>query len=213
MPRWASSRMSRQRGKSALTLAAATLAAFALSGVAGADPGDDNDAFAEFDAPQTLPVISPTPDGWQPMFPFPFDRTRDEVTAAEINAEREMCQWFNAQYDVVKRQIAGLNNAVVRSNGNFDGPGVPEQTAIVVGNLDRSVEFLTPRAQLLTQSRNFAGDVYFPLYQGDSFYGLWQQMSNLAKGIKSRQPTWFTGPSYQRMQHWGSKINRSHVCR
>ncbi|SKL84433.1 Uncharacterised protein [Mycobacteroides abscessus subsp. massiliense] len=29
---------------------------------------------------------------------------------------------------------------------------------------------------------------------------------------KARQPTWFTGPSYQRMLHWGSKIHRSHVC-
>lgn len=206
--------MSRQWTKRArLMLVVAICATLTLVGTAGAEPSEETDPFAQFASPQPLPVISPAPDDWQPMFPFPFDRTRNEVTAAEINAEREMCQWFNAQYDIIKRQVAGLNNAVVRNNGNFDGPGIPEQTAIVVGNLDRSLEFLAPRAQLLTQSRNFAGDLYFPLYQGDSFYGLWQQTSNLANGIKSRQPTWFTGPSYQRMQHWGSKINRSHVCR
>ncbi|MCV7174993.1 hypothetical protein H7H98_04420 [Mycolicibacterium sphagni] len=62
------------------------------------------------------------PSDWEPMWPFPFDQTRGDVTAAEINAEREMCQWYNAQYATIKRQIAGLNNAIIRNNGNFDGP-------------------------------------------------------------------------------------------
>lgn len=196
-----------------VAVAAATCAALLSGGTAAADPAQAEDPFAQFERPQPLPVVTPVSDDWQPMWPFPFDRTRNQVTAAEINAEREMCQWYNAQYEVVKRQIAGLNNAVVRNNGNFDGPGVPEQMAIVVGNIDRSLQFLSPRVQALTQRHNHAGDMYFPLYQGDSFYGLWQQMSNVANGLKVRQPTWFTGPSYLRMQHWGSKINRSHVCR
>lgn len=196
-----------------MAVVVATCAVLSTGGAAAADPAPDDDAFAQFERPQPLAVVTPVPDAWQPMWPFPFDETRDQVTAAEINAEREMCQWYTAQYEIIKRQIAGLNDAVVRNNGNFDGPGVPEQTAIVVGNLDQSLEFLTPRAQTLTQSLNHAGDMYFPLYQGDSFYGLWQQMSNVANGLKARQPTWFTGPSYLRMQHWGSKINRSHVCR
>nr|WP_234805918.1 hypothetical protein [Mycolicibacterium insubricum] len=178
---------------------------------AAADPGDG--PTAQFEQPQPLPVVTPVADTWQPIFPFPFDLTRNEVTDAEINAEREMCQWYDAQYDIVRRQIAGLNNLVIRNNGNFDAPGVPEHVAIVVGNIDQSVGFLAPRVQTLTQSQNHAGDLYFPLYQGESFYGLWQQMSNVTNGLNARQPNWFTGPSYQRMLHWGSKINRSHVCR
>lgn len=203
--------MNRKGVRAVVAVAAAIFAALG-AGTAAADPAPDDDPFAQFERPQVLSVVTPVPDDWQPMWPFPFDQTRDQVTAAEINAERDMCQWYNAQYQIIKRQIAGLNNAVVRNNGDFDGPGVPEQTGVVVGNIDQSLQFLAPRAQMLTQSLNHAGDMYFPLYQGDSFYGLWQQMSNVGNGLKARQPTWFTGPSYQRMLHWGSKINRSHVC-
>jgi len=187
-------------------------AALTFSSTVAALPGRDVEPITH-EFPQPLPVVVPVPSDWEPMWPFPFDQTRGDVTGAEINAEREMCQWYNAQYATIKRQIAGLNNAIIRNNGNFDGPGVPEQTAIVVGNIDQSLQFLTPRVHMLTQSHNHAGDMYFPLYQGDAFYGLWQQMSNVSNGIKSRQPTWFTGPSYHHMMRWGSKINRSHVCR
>ncbi|MBI3689153.1 MAG: hypothetical protein HY239_00210 [Mycolicibacterium aromaticivorans] len=97
--------------------------------------------------------------------------------------------------------------------GNFGADGVSEQVDIVTANIDRALDFLSPRAQALTQSYDHAGDMYFPIYQGDSFYGLWQQLSNVGNGLTARQPTWFTGPSFARAQHWGSKINRSHVCR
>ena len=214
--RWASVM---KTGVAAVTFSAVFGVSMFGGATAAADPASDgvfdpvNGPIAQFENPRPLPAVTPTPDDWEPMWPFPFDQTRNQVTEVEINAEREMCQWYNAQYNIIRRQIAGLNNAIVRNNGNFDGPGVPERTAIVVGNLDQSLQFLTPRVLTLTQSHNHAGDMYFPLYQGDSFYGLWQQMSNVVNGIKARQPTWFTGPSYHRMQHWGSKINRSHVCR
>ncbi|MCV7039149.1 hypothetical protein BST36_23530 [Mycolicibacterium moriokaense] len=182
-------------------------------GIAGADPDPEYDAAAIYHNPEPLPVVVPVPDDWQPRFPFPFDQTQHEVTDAEINAEREMCQWFNAQYDILRHQIQGLNNRLIRANGHFDADGIQHDADIVTANIDQSMEFLTPRVQLLTQSHDRAGDLYFPLYQGDSFYGLWQQLFNVSNGIKARQPTWFTGPSYQRVLHWGSKINRSHVCR
>jgi hypothetical protein len=164
-------------------------------------------------APQPLPVVVPTPDNWQPQFPFPFDQTRSSVTDVEINAEREMCQWFNAQYEPLKLQIGRLNDTIIRSNGNFDAGDVPQQMGVVIANIDQSVDFLTPRVQVLTQSLDHSGDMYFPLYEGDAFYGLWQQLFNVGNGLKGRQPTWFSGPSFLRAQHWGSKINRSHVCR
>ncbi|WP_234802369.1 hypothetical protein [Mycolicibacterium fortuitum] len=152
------------------------------------------------------------PSDWQPIFPLHYEDLRRYVTEADITAEREMCQWYLAQYEDVKRHVQGLNAAVVRNNGNFNAPGIPEQTDIVIGNLDQSLAFLGPRALALTQSYDHAGNMYFPIYQGDAFYGLWQQMSNVSNGLKARQPTWFTGPSYQRMLHWGSKIHRSKVC-
>lgn len=177
------------------------------SGRAAADPSAD-----DVPAPP-LPVLTPTPSNWEPQFPFPYDEMRNSVTPADIDAEREMCQWFNAQYGDLRLQIEKVNNSVVRSNGNFNAEGIPQQVDAVIANIDQSVEFLTPRAQVLTQSQDFAGDVYFPLYQGESFYGLWQQLSNVGNGLRVRQPNWFTGPSFQRVKHWGSKIDRSHVCR
>jgi hypothetical protein len=163
--------------------------------------------------PVPLPIVVPSPDNWTPQFPFPYDQTQSSVTDADIDAEREMCQWYNAQYGDLKLQIERLNDEIIRNNGQFDADGVQQDVDIVTANIDQSVDFLTPRAQALTQSYDHAGDMYFPMYQGDSFYGLWQQLSNVSAGLKGRQPTWFTGPSFLRAQHWGSKINRSHVCR
>ncbi|KDE98251.1 hypothetical protein Y900_004665 [Mycolicibacterium aromaticivorans JS19b1 = JCM 16368] len=182
---------------------------FGLTGVVGSASADPSE---NYEAPTPLPIVVPTPTDWQPQFPFPFDNYRRYVTDADVNAERDMCQWFNAQYYELKGQIERLNNTIVRNNGNFAADGVTQQVDIVTANIDRALDFLAPRAQALTQSYDHAGDMYFPIYQGDSFYGLWQQLSNVGNGLTARQPTWFTGPSFARAQHWGSKINRSHVC-
>ena len=198
--------MRRRSGKFLVIVAALGSAMFVLIGPASAGPTIDEIA-------PPLPLITPTPTDWVPKFPFPYDQTRGSVTDAEITAERDMCQWFNAQYDTLRHQIEGLNDALIRTNGHWDADGAQAQADIVTANIDQSEGFLAPRAQALTQSYDNAGDMYFPLYQGDSFYGLWQQMSNVNNGIRAHQPTWFTGPSFQRMLHWGSKINRSHVCR
>jgi len=43
-----------------------------------------------------LPVFYSDSTNWVPKYPYPYDQTRGSVTDAEIAAEREMCQWFNA---------------------------------------------------------------------------------------------------------------------
>jgi hypothetical protein len=186
--------------------------ACALAAFPAARATADDDPPGVGPAPQPLPVVTPAPSNWAPKFPFPYDQSRGSVTAADINAEREMCQWYNAQYGPLKLQIERLNDTIVRNNGRFDADGVQQQVDIVAANIDESLDFLGPRAQALTQSYDHSGDMFFPLYQGDSFYGLWQQLSNVDAGLSGRQPTWFTGPSFMRAEHWGSKINRSHVC-
>jgi hypothetical protein len=93
------------------------------------------------------------------------------------------------------------------SNGDLQ-----RQADIVTANIDQSEDFLAPRVQALTQNQDHSGDLYFPLYQGKSFYLLWQHLSNVSAGIKSHQPDWFTGPSVQRVKRFGSMINRSNVC-
>lgn len=180
-------------------------------------PSPDSDVI------QPLPLITPTPSNWAPKFPFPYDQTRASVTDADITAEREMCQWFNAQYETLRRQIDRLQFNRITPNGpgvimgsgsdwDYSIGDIQQQADIVTANIDQSIEFLAPRAQALTQTQNYVGDVYFPLYEGESFYRLWQHLSNVSAGIRAHQPDWFTGPSVQRVKRWGSRIHRSHVC-
>ena len=134
---------------------------------------------------------------------------------ADVDAEREMCQWFTAQYDALNDQIGRLQFIRISPAGtdwDYSINGIQQQVDTVTANIDQTVAFLAPRAQALTQRQNFAGDVYFPLYQGEAFHGLWQQLSNISNGTKAHQPDWFTGPSYLRMKRLASEINRSHVC-
>lgn len=204
-----------------VAVACTTIAWSAVAVVIGptsvADPPSDNDLI------RPLPVITPKPTNWVPKFPFPYDQTRGQVTDADINAEREMCQWYNAQYEILEDQIDRLQFNRLQQNGpgvrigeatDWDysfGP-IQQQVDIVTANIDQSEDFLAPRAQALTRSQDHSGDYYWPLYQGESFYLLWQHLSNVSAGIKAHQPDWFTGPSVQRVKLWGSRINRSHVC-
>ncbi len=192
-------------------------AAIATGPTAIADPPPDTELI------QPLPVIVPTASDWQPKFPFPYDQTRGSVTDVDITAQREMCQWYKAQYETLRNQIdrVQFNRITPNGPGVISGAGsdwdysigdIQRQVDIVTANIDQSVAFLAPRAQALTQSRNYVGDIYFPIYEGESFYLLWQHLSNVNDGIKAHQPNWFTGPSVQRFKRWGSSIGRSHVC-
>ncbi|MGV0837855.1 hypothetical protein [Mycolicibacterium thermoresistibile] len=191
--------------------------ALATGPVSVADPPPDSELI------RPLPVVVPTPSDWHPKFPFPFDQTRASVTEADITAQREMCQWYTAQYETLRNQIDRVQFNRITPNGpgvsigagsdwDYSIGDIQRQVDIVTANIDQSVAFLAPRVQALTQSRNHAGDVYFPLYEGKSFFLLWQHLANVSAGIKAHQPNWFTGPSVQRVKRWGSSIGRSHVC-
>lgn len=175
------------------------------------------------DVIRPLPPVTLQPSNWVPKFPFPYDQTKGSVTPADINAEREMCQWFNAQYDTLRRQIDRLQFDRITPNGPgvISGAGsdwdysfgpIQQEADIVTANIDQAEDFLAPRVQALTQSQDYVGDTYFPIYEGKSFYLLWQDLSNVSAGIKAHQPDWFTGPSVQRAKRWGTRIDRSHVC-
>jgi hypothetical protein len=180
------------------------LAAVVLAGPVHAEPSDQP-------APP-LPMFTPTPSNWSPKFPFPYDATRKNVTDADVTAEREMCQWFKAQYEELQRQIDAFGFNLLTASNDWVVEGIQLQADAVVANIDQTEEYLAPRAQALTHSQDFAGDEYFPLYQAESFYRLWQHLSNVGTGIKARNTAWVFGPSVQRVKHWGSRIIRSHVC-
>ena len=134
-----------------------------------------------------------------------------------------MCQWYNMQYDELLHQINSLqfNRITPNGPGYLNGSGtdwdysvrdLQQQADIVTANIDQSEDFLAPRVQALTRTEDHSGDFDFALYQGKSFFLLWQHLSNVSAGIKSHQPDWFTGPSLERVRRFGTTIQRSHVC-
>lgn len=162
-----------------------------------------------------LPVITPTASNWEPKYPFPYDQTRDQVTPADITAMSEMCQWFNAQYATLRTQIDRVQfNRIGPDDRDYDYSrgNIQQQVDIVTTNIRQAVDFLGPRALSLTRAQNPFGDNYFVIYEGEAFFKLWEQLSNVNNGILAHQPAWFTGPSVQKAKRWGSDIHRSHVC-
>lgn len=218
----------RMRSSSVRRLCATACCALVLpAGLIGAHAGvshaDPYEPAPTSDVIRPLPPVTPQPSNWEPKYPFPYNQTKGSVTAADITAEREMCQWFNAQYDTLRRQIDRLQFDRITPNGPgvISGAGsdwdysfgpIQREVDIVTANIDQAEDFLAPRTQALTQSQDYVGDTYFPIYEGKSFYLLWQDLSNINAGIKAHQPDWFTGPSVQRAKRWGTRINRSHVC-
>src|SRR5262249_47565197 len=138
---------------------------------ANADPSDA--------PPPLLPEFVPTASDFTPQFPYPYDQTRNSVTPADISAEREMCQWFNAQYQDLRDQLDRFGFNLLQANNDWTVGTIQAQADNVAANVDQTVAFLTPRTTALTITSDFANDMYFPLYQGEPFYRLWQELSNV----------------------------------
>nr|WP_246398529.1 hypothetical protein [Mycobacterium vicinigordonae] len=175
-----------------------------LSGRAYASPTDPPDP--------PLPEVIVHASGWQPKFPFPYSANRNDVTDADITAEREMCQWFTAEYRELVRQIDRFGYNLLEASNDWTVGQIQAQADAVAANIDQSEAFLAPRAQALTRTTDFANDEHFSIYEGEAFYRLWQHLSNVGVGIKARNTSWVNGPSVERVKHWGSQIHRSHVC-
>lgn len=159
-----------------------------------------------------MPEIIVTPTNWAPTVRLPYDKIANHVTPADIAAMGEMCQWFNAQYRDLVRQIDQFGFNLIHASNDWTRGQIQAQADAVAANIDRTEDFLAPRAQALTQTQDFAGDQYFPVYQGEAFYRLWQHLSNVGVGIKARNTAWVNGYASERVKHWGSKIHRSHAC-
>jgi hypothetical protein len=173
-------------------------------GRAAATPDDPADPL--------LPAVVAGPSSWTPKFPFPYDANRKDVTAADITAEREMCQWFKAEYRELVRQIDRFGFNLIDANNDWTVGQIQAQADAVAANIDQSEAYLAPRAQALTQVHDSAGDMHFAIYEGEAFYRLWTHLSNVGVGVKARNTAFVNGPSVERVKHWGSQIHRSHVC-
>ncbi len=164
-------------------------------------------------ATPTLPVFTPYPSDWQPDYrPFPYNLWQIRVTPQQITAQRESCQWINAQYGDLMNQVYGFQHFLADRGDNWSRPGVTEAGDIVAANLDQSAAFLDPRAHTLFIVNYPDQSEYSPLFHGDSIYRLWYQFTQISDKITKRMPSGQINANIATANVYGRVIRDSAVC-
>ena len=185
-------------------LASLVLAASTMAGRAHADP--------EGAAP-SLPVFTPHPSDWSPNYTvFPYNLWQIRVTPEQITAQRESCQWFNAQYDILMSQVFGFQHFLGDRHDAWTEAGVQAAADAVVANLDQSAAFLDPRAHTLFIINYPDQSEYSPLYNGDSIYHLWYQLTQISDKMKRKMPSGQINANIATANVYGTVIRQSRVC-
>lgn len=190
------------RNRRLITAAAAVLAATTFAATAGAEP-----------ATPSLPVFVPYPSGWSPDYTvFPYNLWQSRVTPEQITAQRDVCQWFNAQYDTLMTQVRGFEEFLGARHDVWSAPGVQAAADVVAANLDQSAAFMDPRAHTLYITNYPDQSQYSPLYNGDSIYHLWYQLTQISDKIKGRLPSGQIHANIATAEVYGGVIRNSGVC-
>ncbi|MGE2688972.1 hypothetical protein [Mycolicibacterium pulveris] len=164
-------------------------------------------------AAPTLPVFTPYPSDWQPDYSvFPYNLWQIRVTPEQITAQRDSCQWFNAQYDQLMGQVYGFKLFLAEQGDYWTRPGVTEAGDVVAANLDQSAAFLEPRAHTLFIINYPDQSEYSPLFHGDSIYRLWYQFTQISDKIKKRMPSGQINANIATANVYGTVIRDSGVC-
>ncbi|MGI9124287.1 MAG: hypothetical protein ACR2JM_05985, partial [Mycobacterium sp.] len=79
-------------------------------------------------------------------------------------------------------------------------------------NLDQSAAFLDPRVHTLYITNYPDQSQYSPLYNGDSFYHLWYQFTQIADKIARHAPSGQINANNATMNVYGNVIRESGVC-
>ena len=164
----------------------------------------------------SLPVFVPYPSGWSPNYTvFPYNLWQNRVTPQMVDAERDSCQWFNAQYDALSAQSWGFQRAL---HDNFDswgldsGNNVQGAASVLKANIDQSAAFLDPRVHTLYITNYPDQSQYSPLFHGDSFFRLWFQLTQLSDKIARQLPSGVINANNATMKVYGDAIRGSGVC-
>lgn len=161
----------------------------------------------------SLPVFIPYPSNWSPDYAvFPYNLWRTRVTPEQITAQRDSCQWFNAQYDQLMSQVFGFQNFLGAHRDDWSTPGVTEAGDVVIANLDQSAAFLDPRAHTLFIVNYPDQSEYSPLFHGDSIYRLWYQFTQISDKMKKRLPSGQINANIATANVYGRAIRDSGVC-
>lgn len=191
-------------GWAAIALVCAATAVGA--GPAGNARGDDQ-------SPAPLPVFAPHPSDWQPNYTvFPYNLWQSRVTPEQVTAEREACQWFNAEYGPLMGQVFGFQHYLAGQHDDWSAPGVQGAGSTVKANLDQSAAFLDPRARTLFIVNYPDQSQYSPLYNGDSFHHLWYQFTQISDKINQRLVSGVINANIATANVYGNTIRDSGVC-
>ena len=161
----------------------------------------------------SLPAFVPQPSDWSPNYTvFPYNLWQVRVTPEQIDAQRESCQWFNAQYGTLMSQIAGFQDFLGAQHDYWTAPGVQAAGNAVRANVDQSAAFLDPRAHTLYITNYPDQSQYSPLYNGDSIYHLWYQLTQISDKIAKQQPAGVINANIATANVYGNVIRDSGVC-
>lgn len=184
---------------------AALAAAVVLSGHAHADPGQP---------PPPLPLFTPSPSDWSPNFDiWPYNTFTSRVTPEMISGMSDSCQWFKSQFDPLMGQINDFNTYLGDQHDDCAAAAVQRNADAVVGNIDRSTAFLTPRVKPLiitNQPDNFGP--YSPVYGGESMTHLAFQLSRISDSIKRKDPSGVTHANIVSATGWANALRDSGAC-
>ncbi|GAY16441.1 hypothetical protein [Mycobacterium sp. shizuoka-1] len=182
--------------------------AIALLSAAGITP------IAHADNPTpSLPQFVPHPSDWQPNASvYPYNLWQTRVTPEQVTAMRDSCQWFNAQYDTLMGQTLGFQHFLGNAHDDWTAPGVQPAADTIEANLDQSAAFLDARAHTLFVVNYPDQSEYSPVYNGDSMYHLWYQLTQISANMKQQLPSGQLNAHIATANVYGTTIRDSQVC-
>lgn len=148
---------------------------------------------------------------WSPNYSvFPYNLWQNRVTPEMVTAQGEACHWFNTQYDELSRQVFGFQQAL---HDSYDvWTQVQEAGHALRANLDQAAAFLEPRVHTLYITNYPDQSQYSPLYNGDSFYHLWFQLTQISDKVAHQMPSGVINANTATMNVYGTVIRDSGVC-
>ena len=185
--------------------------------VAAATIANTTGAEAEPDVPAPpLPVFTATSTAWAPAVDGRF---ADRITKADIAAMREMCQWFDAQFDTLLGQIAAVQTTLVAHHDDYSASGVQQRVDAVTANIDQSNAYLTPRADALGESRTctYSNTLYVcdhgtNIPGGEYLREVVEQQQRIRDGFVNHNPAFINEIAVGRANAAAADVRRRGVC-
>ncbi|GAA2771440.1 hypothetical protein [Mycolicibacterium pallens] len=161
----------------------------------------------------SLPQFVPHVSDWQPNTAvYPYNLWRNRVTPEQVTAMRDSCQWFNAQYDPLMSQVFGFQHFLDSQHDNWQAPAIQQAANTIEANLDQSAAFLDPRAHTLFIVNYPDQSEYSPVYNGDSVFHLWYQLTQISDNMKHQLPSGQLNAHIATANVYGNTIRDSGVC-